>query len=332
MHRKAVVLLAQVIDVIVGFIHYILMKLFSVLLPFSPVWKERKVHDPIRTNFILVTGAGSGLGKETAFALARKGYSVFCAVRKSQQMQELQAKAEELGISDRVNPVLMDVSQYDSVTDGFDRIRARLVEVTGKLVGVVNNAGIGVPLRSLVEVSESSFDEIMSTNVKGAFLVNQEALKFMSRKCRIVLIGSVNGFLALPGTGLYSMSRFAMEAYADTLRRELSGVDVSVSLVQLGFTDSRANVWIREDPQKDHLTAAYHTTIAKVIQSDMKMPKSAVANVILGIFQSGFPKSRYHVGLDTKLFALLHFLPDPVFDFIMELIVYLVKDLKSPTL
>src|SRR5262245_27461228 len=163
---------------------------------------------------ILVSGASKGIGEACALQLAGQGHLVFAGVRKQQDADRLQSRGGE-----RIVPLTLDVT---SETD----IRAAAVEMENRLegrglAGVVNNAGIAIacPLEFL-PIAE--LRRQLEVNVVGQLAVTQAMLPLLRRATgRIVNIGSIAGRSALPMTGAYSASKYALEALTDSLRVEL---------------------------------------------------------------------------------------------------------------
>ena len=175
----------------------------------------------------VVTGASTGIGRAAVKVLAGHGWRVFAGVRKGADADSLR---REFG--DGVAPLLFDVSDAEAVRAAARDVRAALAGRT--LKGLVNNAGMGIggPL------AHQPVDEIrgvIEVNVLGAVTVSQAFIPLLGADAaltggpgRIVNITSVGGRLAAPFLGDYSMSKHALEAFTDSLRRELMiyGIDV----------------------------------------------------------------------------------------------------------
>jgi NAD(P)-dependent dehydrogenase (short-subunit alcohol dehydrogenase family) len=159
---------------------------------------------------VLVTGASTGIGRATALYLAAHGLRVFASVRKEKDAAELPG----------TSPVVLDVTDTDSIRAASDAVSRALGDEA--LAGLVNNAGIAVsgPLEFL-EMSEirRQFD----VNLFGQVAVTQAFLPLLrrARGGRIVNMSSISGKITAPLLGPYSMSKFALEAFSDALRREL---------------------------------------------------------------------------------------------------------------
>jgi NAD(P)-dependent dehydrogenase (short-subunit alcohol dehydrogenase family) len=172
---------------------------------------------------ILVTGASTGIGRACALRFAELGYRIFAGVRKLADGEALRANS-----SGNIEPVLLDVTQTESI------VGALAVADDQPLAGLVNNAGIALvgPLELLpIDAWRKQFE----VNVIGLVAVTQAFLPLLRRgRGRIVNIGSIAGRSALPGSGAYDSTKFAVEAITDVLRMELHAFGISVSVIEAG--------------------------------------------------------------------------------------------------
>ncbi len=172
---------------------------------------------------VLVTGASSGLGRVMAETLAAKGYFVYAGARKD-------ADLAELGAIKNIQAVKLDVTQQDQI----DAAVKTIGEAGRGLYGLVNNAGVLVT-SPLIEISEADFHLQMNANIYGVYRVTKAfAPLIIKSKGRISVIGSISGTLSDATWGPYSMTKFAMEAFADALADEMKQFDVRVSLIEPG--------------------------------------------------------------------------------------------------
>src|SRR6267154_1073529 len=208
----------------------------------TPVWecllKSKRVLDKsLRERFypsrrlsmpktVLITGASSGFGRDTAETLFRAGHTVYASMRGTQgKNREASEALRKLGIM----TVELDVSDDASVEAGVKKV---LVEA-GRIDVLVNNAGImsaGVTEAFTAEQAKVIFD----TNVIGLLRVTRAVLPSMRQKRDglVVNIGSILGRVTFPFLGIYGASKFAIEALTDSYRYELSQLGVDVVLVQ----------------------------------------------------------------------------------------------------
>jgi NAD(P)-dependent dehydrogenase (short-subunit alcohol dehydrogenase family) len=178
---------------------------------------------------VVVTGVSSGIGWGTAKVLAHHGFHVFGSVRKPEDAARL---AAELG--EAFTPLLFDVTDDQAVQAAADVVRDRLQGET--LFGLVNNAGIAVPA-PLIYQPTSDYRHQLEVNLIGPFIVTQAFVGLLGadhhlkgNPGRIVNISSVGGKMAGPFLGAYHVSKFGLEGFSESLRRELMihGIDVIV--------------------------------------------------------------------------------------------------------
>ena len=171
---------------------------------------------------VLVTGSSSGMGRETALYLARRGYRVYAATRRPERL---------LGVADdRLIPLKMEITDPDSVQKAFAQI--------DRLDVLVNNAGYG--LVSAVEcLDESQMFEQFNTNVFGLLRVTAIAIPKMRAHGGVIInISSFLGKIGLPLLTLYNASKYAVEGITDSLRYELAPFGIRVHSVLPGFFDT----------------------------------------------------------------------------------------------
>ena len=172
---------------------------------------------------VLITGASSGLGRAMAETMAAKGYFVYAGARKENDLEELNA-------IENIQAVRLDVNKQDQIDAAVKTIR----NAGRGLYGLVNNAGV-VVIAPLIEIDEKDFDFQMNVNVYGPYRITKAfAPLIIESKGRISIIGSISGTLSDATWGPYSMTKHAMEAYADALKDEMKQFGVSVSLIQPG--------------------------------------------------------------------------------------------------
>src|SRR5258705_13205786 len=175
---------------------------------------------------ILITGASSGFGRDTAETLFRAGYIVYASMRGTEGKNREAAEAlRKLGIM----TVELDVSDDASVEAGVKKVLAE----AGKIDVLVNNAGIGSAGVTEAFTAEQA-KVIFDTNVVGLFRVTRAVLPSMRQKRDglIINIGSILGRVTFPFLGIYGASKFAVEALTDSLRYEVSQLGVEVVEVQ----------------------------------------------------------------------------------------------------
>lgn len=167
---------------------------------------------------IVVTGAYGGMGYAAAKALAEQGYTVFALDKKVREPEP------------NLIPIETDVTDPESVSRAFRAVESQ----TKELYAIVHFAGI-YRLDSLVEMSEERFTEIFNVNLFGAYRINKAFLPLLGRGSRIILTTSELAPLSpLPFTGIYAITKTALERYADSLRMELQLLGIEVSVIRPG--------------------------------------------------------------------------------------------------
>jgi len=177
---------------------------------------------------ILVTGAFGGMGRSAVDALISHGYRVFA-------LDKNISAAINNGVHEtNIIPIAADITSEESVTDAFRQVSA----YTDRLFAIVHFAGIYM-LDSLVEMDSGSFRKIFDVNVLGAFLVNRTFLPLLSKGSRILITTSELAPLdPLPFTGIYAVTKSALDKYAYSLRMELQLLGISVCVLRAGAVDT----------------------------------------------------------------------------------------------
>jgi NAD(P)-dependent dehydrogenase (short-subunit alcohol dehydrogenase family) len=264
---------------------------------------------------VLVTGASSGIGRATALEFARRGHTVFAAARRASELEEL-ARADE-----RIEAVPIDVTDIVSVSAAAGRVD-QLTAGYG-VDALVNCAGyaLGGPVETL---SGEAVEHQFQTNVFGLLDVTRAFLPRMRVRGtgRIVNVSSVVGRVVFPGMGVYSATKFALEALSDALRMELAPFGVSVVLVEPGFVKTD----IGEASQRQAATFApaadgYEELTKKTVEfvskqvADNGIPPQRVARQIARAVESRNPRARYLLPASSKvLVGLMTRLPDGAAD------------------
>ena len=181
----------------------------------------------------IVTGASRGLGKAMAIALGASGAHVTCVARNEEKLQETVAEIEAAG--GKAEYAVCDVSNRESV----DKVVDDVVEKFEKLDILVNNAGITRD-NLLPRMSDDEWDDVISTNLRSAFLLSRAASRYMmrARYGRIINITSVSGLIGNPGQTNYSASKAGLIGLTRSLSRELAGRKVTINAVAPGFIES----------------------------------------------------------------------------------------------
>lgn len=257
---------------------------------------------------VVVTGASSGIGEACARRLAGLGFHVFAGVRKQEDGERLQR--EIAGVS----PLVIDVVDAESIARAAKTVR----EATGDagLAGLVNNAGVAVPAPIEHQPIED-FRRQLEINLIGQVAVTQAFLpQLRAARGRIVNMSSIGGKVAVPLLGAYAASKFGLEGFSDTLRRELRPWGIRVAVIEPGTIATP--IWDKGIQSGDELEASmseqakqdYGPLIATVRTASEQgaktgLPPDAVAKEVAHALTARKPKTRYLVGKEAKSRALL---------------------------
>jgi NAD(P)-dependent dehydrogenase (short-subunit alcohol dehydrogenase family) len=204
----------------------------------------------------LVTGASSGLGAQFAKTLARAGAAVVLASRRMERLKDLRALIEGEGGDAHV--VQLDVTDTVSIKAAVAHAETEM----GSIDILINNSGVS-SMQRLQDVREEDYDEVLNTNVKGAFFMAQEVGKRMLARAngaapgtyiggRIVNIASVAGLRAMSQIGVYSMSKAAVIHMTRAMALEWGKHGINVNVICPGYIDTEINhsYWATEPGQK----------------------------------------------------------------------------------
>jgi len=270
------------------------------------------------TKSIVITGCSTGIGWCAATTLTARGYRVFATARKSEDVEKLQQQGLE--------SLQLDINDSASIRKVVTEILAR---TGGTLDALCNNAGFGQP-GAVEDASREALRNQFETNVFGLQELTNQIIPVMRAQGhgRIINISSVLGFAAMPYRGIYSASKFAVEALSDALRLELRPTNIFVSLIEPGpiaseFRTNALNAFQQAiNVQQSHHQNNYqkkmeNTQMVKDQQAFTLTPDAVVAKIIKAL-EDRKPKAHYYVGLPTYLLSTLkRILPTSVFDWVI---------------
>jgi NAD(P)-dependent dehydrogenase (short-subunit alcohol dehydrogenase family) len=252
---------------------------------------------------VLITGCSSGIGLATAQVLKSRGWRVFASARKPEDVTRLSAQGFEA--------LQLDVCDSASIERAF----ATLFTLTGgTLDALVNNAGIAIP-GAVEDLSRENLQRQFDTNVFGLMELTRRVLPAMRHqgRGRIVMISSILGRVAMPWRGAYNASKFALEGITDTLRLELRGSGIHVSLVNPGpvksrFRDNSLDNFEREVESSASVHAGRYARLKAETGSQkddqaFTVGPEAVAAKVARALESRSPKARYYVTFPAYVLA-----------------------------
>ena len=196
-----------------------------------------------RNRTVLVTGASSGIGRETSLAFAAAGSNLVLVARRPKALAEVAARARKLGATVMVAPA--DVTKPAEVAATFRKAVKRF----GNVDIVVNNAGVLIP-SEVVAMKSADLQAMLDVNLFGALHVMQQAVKLMRSQGRghIVNVASLAGRRGFSPLGGYCATKFALVGLTEALRTELVGERVHVSIVLPGVVDTAMASAVNEAP------------------------------------------------------------------------------------
>ena len=268
---------------------------------------------------VLVTGCSSGIGDCVARGLHARGYRVFASVRNPQDSAALE--------QDGIECLQLDYTDSTSIRSAVDQVLER---TGGRLYALFNNGAYGQP-GACEDLSREAIRQQFETNVFGWMELTNQLLPVMRAQGygRIIQNSSILGFVALPMRGAYNASKYAIEGFSDTMRLELAGTDIHVSLIEPGPVESRfranAHRAFRQHIVVDD--SVHRERYRKMIErfettgnvQPFTLPPEAVLKRVLHALESKRPRIRYPVTVPTYLFAgLKRVLSDRMLDRILR--------------
>ena len=252
-------------------------------------------------NVALVTGCSSGIGLETAVALAREGHFTFATMRNLKKVEALEkiVKDENLPIS----ILELDVDNKESMDNAIEKI----IEQKGRIDTLVNNAGWCM-WGTVEDVSIDEFKEQFETNFFSIVRMIQQIAPIMRKQKSgsIVNVSSVAGRIGFPVSPAYISSKFALEGLSECLRFELSPFGINVFTIEPGVIKTNFFDSMKMAKRSDS-NSVYNDITSKVISgvkmmAEMGTDPKEVANAILKSINDKNPLPRYIVGNDAMMF------------------------------
>jgi len=253
---------------------------------------------------VLITGCSSGIGRCLADGLRHRGYRVFATARKSEDVPQL--------LADGYEALPLDLDSPQSIRDAVDTILSR---TQGKLYALINNGAYGQP-GAVEDLSRDTLRKQFETNLFGTQELTNHVIPTMRAQGegRIIQMSSILGIIGLGYRGAYTATKFALEALSDTMRLELRGTHIHISLIEPGPITSRfrenafaayqANIDAEHSAHRD-----YYARVEKRLGGSkplpFTLPPEAVLKKVIHALESRRPKIRYPVTFPTHLFTVL---------------------------
>ncbi len=254
---------------------------------------------------ILVTGANSGIGRATAEYLAAHGFHVYAGARNITAL-------EDLCNHPNITPVKLDVTSKEDVVE----VKKIIEQKTSGLFGLVNNAGI-TKAGPLMDISMEDLRAQFEVNLFGVHQITQAVFPLLLQtKGRIVMMSSDSGFFATPFVGPYCSSKFALEGYADSLRREIVAHGMKVIIIEPGHI--RTPIWNKAETVLNggnHVESVFLKEAMAMGKYAIRKGKASglpaidVAKIVHAALTAKSPKLRYLVAKNKFKYQIMKILP-----------------------
>jgi len=254
---------------------------------------------------VIITGCSSGIGRCVAEGLKQRGYRVFATARKKTDVDILIAQGFE--------SVQLDLANSACIRLAFETI---LEKSDGEIYALFNNGAYG-QLGAVEDLSRDVLRQQFEVNLFGTHELTNLVLPVMRKQGygRIIHNSSLLGFVALQFRGAYNTTKYALEGLTDTLRLELMGTNIHISLIEPGPIESRfrqnallafeENISVENSPFEN----AYKKLIERLNTEGPVVPftlgPEAVLDKVLHALESKKPKPRYYVTFPSYLFGTL---------------------------
>jgi NAD(P)-dependent dehydrogenase (short-subunit alcohol dehydrogenase family) len=254
---------------------------------------------------ILISGCSSGIGLCAAKMLKNRGYRVFATARNPSDVERLNSQGLE--------SLSMDLDDSASINAAVDELLSR---TDGKLYALFNNGAYGQP-GAVEDLSRKVLRAQLETNLLGWLELTNRIIPVMRSQGygRIIQNSSVLGLVALPFRGAYICSKYALEGLTDSLRLELKGSGVYISLIEPGPIESRfrvnallalqSNIDTQSSVHKEKYQGAIRRLKQQGPTAPFTLPADAVVKKLIKALESPRPKPRYYVTLPTYFLSLL---------------------------
>ena len=248
--------------------------------------------------YIIVTGACGGMGRRTVETLAKSGYHIFSLNK---------IKKEEI---ENVTQIVVDITNKTELESVYQEI----VKKTQEVYAIIHFAGIYF-LNSLIEIEETKFEDIMRVNMYGPYIVNKTFIDLLYEGSKIIITTSELALLdPLPFTGLYAVTKTALDKYAYSLRMELQLIGINVCVIRPGAVNTKMlevscnelDEFVSSTQHYDFSARKFKEIVDKVEAKNIDVEK--IAKLVNKVLNKKKPRFAYNINRN-KLLILLDILP-----------------------
>ncbi len=254
---------------------------------------------------ILITGCSSGIGLYTAKQLHKQGYQVFASARNMEDVERLKTEG--------LNSLQLDLDNSVSIKNALIKV---LAQTGGELYGLFNNGAFGL-VGAVEDLSRDALRAQFETNLFGTVELTNLVLPVMRKQGygRIIQNSSILGFAAMPYRGAYNCSKFALEGISDTLRQELDGTNIHISLIEPGpiISNFRKNAHKAFNKYIDIKNSLHKTQYLSMLErlekegpaAPFTLGPEAVYEKVFHALEAKKPRVRYYVTTPTYIMGFL---------------------------
>lgn len=226
------------------------------------------MNRPLMNKIVLITGASSGIGEACALHCAKEGANIILAARRIEKLEKLSKRIEE-EFQVHCYVMKLDVTHLKTVDESIQH----LPQEWKKIEILINNAGLALGLETFQAGKHEDWDRMIDTNIKGLLYVTRAVLPDMivRQQGHIVNIGSISGHETYSGGVVYCLTKHAVTAMSEGLRKDLLGTPIRVSLISPGMVKTEfSKVRFKEDETRaekvyEGLTPLYAEDIAEAV-------------------------------------------------------------------
>lgn len=263
---------------------------------------------------ILITGASSGMGYQTARILAKQGHRVYGAARRVEKIEELAPYG--------VQALRLDITDEQSVT----QVVQTLIEREGRIDVLINNAGYGY-FGAIEDVPIADAKHQFEVNIFGLARITQEVLPYMrvQKSGRIVNLASVAGHVTLAFGAWYNATKYALEAFSDALRMEVKPFGIDVVIIEPGAIRTDWGIIAADHLRDVSKGGAYEQDGSRVAEglrriylSKIPTNPAVISRKIAKAAVCRCPRTRYRTGRGAKAMVFFHqILPTRLWDYLV---------------